>query len=341
MQIDSKTLLCRYRYDALNRLVANTPAAQADTQRFYLRDRLSTEIQGAEQRSIMQHQDQLLAQQQRQSGTVETRLLATDQQRSVLNVLAAARRNPLAYTPYGHRQPQYDLLSLLGFNGERPDSVTGRYLLGNGYRAYNSVLMRFNSPDSWSPFGEGGLNAYTYCVDPVNLSDPTGHFIFKNPIKGLLNLLKLRTPSASKGISSVTTPIAKQQTSLDPFEIDPSAPLSRVNLGFVFSHKAGPNDLTPLEIGDMRLKRWIKSTHNQPDKELIEFSKIIAPNSPIETDRHLATQAEGRALSKLSQLGNDIQNIRFINDNGKETLRVHRQVNNIIAMEYLRRQYKR
>jgi RHS repeat-associated protein len=190
MQIDSKTLLCRYRYDALNRLVANTPSAQADTQRFYLRDRLATEIQGAEQRSIMQHEDQLLAQQQRQSSTVETRLLVTDQQRSVLNVLAAVRRNPLAYTPFGHRPPESGLLSLLGFNGERPDPVTGWYLLGNGYRAFNPVLMRFNSPDSLSPFGEGGLNAYSYCAgDPVNGTDPSGHIsikpfmsiFFKNP----------------------------------------------------------------------------------------------------------------------------------------------------------------
>jgi RHS repeat-associated protein len=68
---------------------------------------------------------------------------------------------------------------LLGFNGERPDAVTGHYLLGNGYRAFNPVLMRFNSPDSWSPFGKGGLNTYTYCLgDPVNFSDPNGHSLF-------------------------------------------------------------------------------------------------------------------------------------------------------------------
>ncbi|WP_268744425.1 RHS repeat-associated core domain-containing protein [Pseudomonas syringae USA007] len=49
-------------------------------------------------------------------------------------------------------------------------------MLGNGYRAYNPVLMRFHSPDSWSPFGEGGVNAYTYGEgDSVNGVDPTGH----------------------------------------------------------------------------------------------------------------------------------------------------------------------
>ncbi|KOP59696.1 hypothetical protein OX90_10025 [Pseudomonas coronafaciens pv. porri] len=66
-------------------------------------------------------------------------------------------------------------MSMSGFNGELLDSITGHYLLGNGYRAYNPVLMRFNSPDSLSPFGKGGLNAYAYCGgDPVNRADPDG-----------------------------------------------------------------------------------------------------------------------------------------------------------------------
>ena len=195
MPSNRATVLCSYHYDALNRLTASAPSAQASVQRFYLKDRLTTEIQGAVQRSIMQHEDQLLAQRERQTTAVQTHLLATDQQRSVLNLLDASVPHPLAYTPYGHRQN--GLLSLLGFNGERRDPVTGSYLLGNGYRAFNPVLMRFNSPDSWSPFGEGGLNAYGYCVgDPVNQSDPTGHIgnfgNFGNFRKGFLNFLKLR-----------------------------------------------------------------------------------------------------------------------------------------------------
>ncbi|NBB37447.1 RHS repeat-associated core domain-containing protein, partial [Pseudomonas sp. BC115LW] len=153
MHPQRKTLLCSYRYDPLDRLADCTPTAQASSQRFYLNDRLSTEIQGVLQHSIMQHEDQLLAQQQHQNGTPESHLLATDQQRSVLCILDAIRPQPLAYAPYGHRVPES---SLLGFNGELPDPVTGHYLLGNGYRAFNPVLMRFNSPDSWSPFGRGG-----------------------------------------------------------------------------------------------------------------------------------------------------------------------------------------
>ena len=173
MTTNDESPLCRYHYDPLDRLADCTPTAQTSSQRFYLKDRLATEIQGALQRSVMQHEDQLLAQQQRQSGTAQSRLLATDQQRSVLAIFDPTRCHHLAYTPYGHRIPENGLLC---FNGERPDPVTGHYLLGNGYRAFNPVLMRFNSPDSWSPFGEGGINTYTYCSgNPVNYRDPTGH----------------------------------------------------------------------------------------------------------------------------------------------------------------------
>jgi len=82
----------------------------------------------------------------------KTILLATDQQHSVLNALDAGRPQLIAYTPYGHRSRENGLLSLLGFNGELPDSLTGHYHLGKGHRQFNPVLMRFNSPDSWSPF---------------------------------------------------------------------------------------------------------------------------------------------------------------------------------------------
>ena len=173
MPSNHNKLLCRYHYDPLDKLVDCTFSGKESARRFYQKDRLATEINGTVQHSIMQHDDHLLAQQQRQTGTLETRLLATDQQRSVLSALNATTPRPITYTPYGHRP----LASgLLGFNGERPDPVTGHYLLGNGYRAFNPALMRFNSPDSWSPFGEGGLNAYAYCFnDPINGLDTTGH----------------------------------------------------------------------------------------------------------------------------------------------------------------------
>lgn len=66
--------------------------------------------------------------------------------------------------------------SAIRFNGEKLDPVLQCYHLGNGYRCYHPKLMRFLAPDSLSPFDEGGINSYMYCVgNPVNLVDPTGH----------------------------------------------------------------------------------------------------------------------------------------------------------------------
>ncbi|PMZ86016.1 MULTISPECIES: RHS repeat-associated core domain-containing protein [unclassified Pseudomonas] len=176
-----KTVLCQYRYDALDQLIESSPQQAPQLQRFYCKSRLATEIQGTTQHSIIQHGDLLLAQQQREGNERNAHLLATDQQRSVLRTLNAnSHSKPITYSPYGHRHPENGWLSLLGFNGERPDPVTGHYLLGNGYRAFNPVLMRFNSSDSWSPFGDGGLNAYAYCAgDPINKYDPSGHMFGK------------------------------------------------------------------------------------------------------------------------------------------------------------------
>ena len=180
MQSQPPTLLCRYGYDPLDRLTSHTLSETPERQRFYCKSRLTTEIQGAMKHSIVQHDDLLLAQQQVESETLDTTLLITDQQRSVLHTLKTDHPlRPIIYSPYGHRGTANGLLSLLGFNGERPDPVTEHYLLGNGYRAFNPVLMRFNSPDSLSPFGKGGLNSYAYCLgDPINLYDPNGNFAF-------------------------------------------------------------------------------------------------------------------------------------------------------------------
>ncbi|WNN46316.1 RHS repeat-associated core domain-containing protein [Winslowiella toletana] len=65
---------------------------------------------------------------------------------------------------------------ILGFNGERQDPVSENYHPGKGYRAYNPALLRFNCPDSYSPFGAGGINPYGWCAgDPINRADPDGH----------------------------------------------------------------------------------------------------------------------------------------------------------------------
>ncbi|WP_439857712.1 RHS repeat-associated core domain-containing protein [Pseudomonas syringae] len=172
-------ILCKYTYDPLDRVSTLTPLAQAVSNRFYNGGQLMTELRGDRQRTCIRAGAQWLAQQSREGDEVVTTLIAGDLHNSVLHASKDGHQADIAYAPFGHHQAGQTIADLPGFNGEEPDPLTGHYLLGNGYRAYNPVLMRFNSPDSMSPFGKGGLNAYAYCVgDPVNRVDPTGHSSF-------------------------------------------------------------------------------------------------------------------------------------------------------------------
>ena len=179
-----------YHYDPLDRLIQT-----AGIQRFYNQSRMTTEIKGTQRYSVFQQDGRLLAQQRRDRTKDECHLLGTDLQQSVLHAVGADKHHSMAYNAYGHRPVENGLISLLGFNGERADPVTGHYLLGNGYRAFNPVLMRFNSPDSWSPFGRGGINSYGYCGgEPINRVDRNGHFF------GLGSLIKNLTFALDKRV---------------------------------------------------------------------------------------------------------------------------------------------
>ena len=190
----SKTLASTYHYDPLDRL-----AASNSTQRFYNDTRINTEIEGERKSRFFEANSHPLALQQ-QGSRPGTTLLATDQHTSVLNgINPEGNEQAQAYSPFGYH-PIDASLNAVGFNGERPEPITGHYLLGQGYRAFNPVLMRFNSPDSWSPFGEGGINAYTYCEnDPVNKADPTGHIpsVFKR-LREIIRI-KPKTPKTPTG----------------------------------------------------------------------------------------------------------------------------------------------
>lgn len=189
-----------YRYDPLDRLTD-----VGSLRRFYCAKRIANEIEGVNTRYFFEYNAQPLAQHQGPSSS--SVLLATDLQKCVLHSVSPQGRQAQAYSPYGYHPVQHSLLSTLGFNGERPDTVTGHYLLGQGYRAFNPVLMRFNSPDSWSPFGKGGTNAYAYCKDPVNFGDPSGHVI-----KEFLRRLKLIAPSEIKTEKLIKVHTSQTQT---------------------------------------------------------------------------------------------------------------------------------
>ena len=99
MSQSKQSWLIRYHYDALDLMTGHTVSDTPARQRFYCKNRLATEIQGASGHSFVQHDDLLLAQQQRQEDGLFTTLLATDLQRSVLHTLKSDREpQPIAYS---------------------------------------------------------------------------------------------------------------------------------------------------------------------------------------------------------------------------------------------------
>ncbi|AZE50367.1 YD repeat protein [Pseudomonas chlororaphis] len=115
--------------------------------------------------------------------------------------------------------------SIIGFNGQLFDSISGTYLLGNGYRAYSPTMRAFYSPDSLSPFGAGGVSRYQYCnLNPVNYTDPSGHSVVGTAI-GIIAAL-----SAVTGAVSVGLEIGRQVHSQSDPEY--SAYLRELEIGF-------------------------------------------------------------------------------------------------------------
>uniref|UniRef100_UPI000AE9CDA7 RHS repeat-associated core domain-containing protein n=1 Tax=Enterobacter bugandensis TaxID=881260 RepID=UPI000AE9CDA7 len=116
------------------------------------------------------------------------------------------------------------------------------YHLGNGYRAYNPVLMRFTCPDCMSPFGEGGINPYAYCTgDPVNHADPTGHHSFWGwlGIVAGVTLGALLTPvsggsslAVALSVVSVSTAVASTGLAVAQQFVEESDPKTAAALGW-------------------------------------------------------------------------------------------------------------
>ncbi|AMZ70283.1 MULTISPECIES: RHS repeat-associated core domain-containing protein [Pseudomonas] len=171
----SQQPVMQYQYDGHDRLISSQEGTQAKSLRLYQGDELSYTVQSAAQTHFFTAADQVLGQHQ-PGDPSKNLLLFTDANGSVLGECQGAALRAAIYSAYGERSSEEPLLSVRAFNGEVRESSSGWYLLGNGYRAYNPVLMRFHSPDSFSPFGAGGVNPYCYCLgNPIRFKDPTGH----------------------------------------------------------------------------------------------------------------------------------------------------------------------
>ncbi len=169
-------VVARYHYDAHDMLCGEVHGSAAQTRRFHQGDRLDCSVQDNTRFSYLHDEARPVAQQQ-VGAAAGNLLLLTSANNSVIGESQGQTLREVSYSAYGEPGNQA-MQCPLGFNGELRDRSTGWYLLGNGYRAYNPYLMCFHSLDSLSPFKEGWINPYTYCVgDPINFSDPTGHFL--------------------------------------------------------------------------------------------------------------------------------------------------------------------
>ncbi|WP_235810040.1 RHS repeat-associated core domain-containing protein [Pseudomonas syringae group genomosp. 3] len=167
--------ISQYRYDGHDHLLATQDGTDSEVLRFYQGQQLSSSVQDDQRTHYLHLEEQPLGQQV-VGDPEKTLLLLTDANQSVLGECQQDQLRSAVYSAYGERYSDDALRSTAGFNGEVRETANGWYLLGNGYRAYNPSLMRFHSPDFLSPFAEGGVNPYTYCLgNPIALRDPTGH----------------------------------------------------------------------------------------------------------------------------------------------------------------------
>nr|WP_228534020.1 RHS repeat-associated core domain-containing protein [Pseudomonas sp. UFMG81] len=233
-------------------------------------------------------------------------------QMSVLNHFHQSRET-FAYSPYGTRSTAALIRAVLGFNGQ-PRERTGSYILGAGYRSYNPVLMRFNSPDSLSPFGRGGFNAYGYCEgDPVNYTDPSGHGRNERSITPVTHeQWQTLDPTTLKAMATYRQELnrLREKTAAVENNRDSLAATPEVKERHPNAKAKHTSDDVPLKMVEMRLnfRRKRESDHKAKRTKLLAEHRLTDATAAI---YDLAAEHEKTLRDKFGPPGSQSQDKRL------------------------------
>ncbi|KAH8716915.1 hypothetical protein GQ44DRAFT_775858 [Phaeosphaeriaceae sp. PMI808] len=183
----NQTILSQYQYDADGRLVCQTIPEKPDVYFSYQDGNLIAITAGDSQVSYLSDGTAYWGQTTSVKGDAKQtyQIWSSDGHGSVLAHLDSNEPtlvNHQQYTPHGHVSGSEGNFASIGYNGEWRGPVTGWYHLGNGYRVYNPVLMRFHSPDILAPFASGEINGYAYSTGSTHFSI----FGFEIPFRDLV-----------------------------------------------------------------------------------------------------------------------------------------------------------
>ena len=255
---------------------------------FYQNDLLTTKVSAQRSFQLLRMQDVALAQLEQKQAP---KMLLTDSSKSVMGMPP----NSMTYSPYGYLHAIHSN-ALLAYNGYEYDPITQGYLLGNGYRLFNSCLMRFCCQDSMSPFGRGGLNAYAYCIgDPVNNTDANGHFripfLKRSPISKLSHYTTKKQLLADKEIK-IKNKISHYETKIQELTgernqwrtaaLDNNYPDRRGNRPSeqvaTLNHDIGRNEakLNKQDNKLTKLEAYIERTH----EKFLNTQQLVASQTP-------------------------------------------------------------
>lgn len=245
------------------------------TTRFYQREKLNVLVAPESTRNILWSLQAPLVV-RRSHGVLHHGLVGTDRKGSVLKVVGW-QREINSYSPYGYTS---GALSMLGFNGEYLE-WRFFYLLGAGYRAYGPELMRFFSPDRFSPFGIGGLNSYAYCSgEPINYIDPTGRgrSLFKRITMGESRKMRVAPqPTLSRPTRSVASSTEREPA----MTISPglperqSVPLTKSGLESVIISNQNWINENPMSGNTRAELKPLAEQHRQKGQEIVEAQRAL------------------------------------------------------------------